>query len=56
MADVVEAISSQRPYRPALGIDIALDEIQKNAGTHYDPAVVDACVSLFRDKGFSFDS
>ena len=56
VADVVEAISSHRPYRPALGIDIALDEIQKNAGTHYDQVVVDACVSLFRDKGFSLDS
>jgi HD-GYP domain-containing protein (c-di-GMP phosphodiesterase class II) len=56
VADVVEAISSHRPYRPALGIDVALDEIQKNAGTQYDQIVVDACVSVFRDKGFSFDT
>ncbi len=55
VADVVEAISSHRPYRPALGLDVALDEITQNAGRSYDAAVVVACVRLFREKGFRFD-
>ena len=54
VADVVEAISSHRPYRPALGIDQALEEISKNRGILYDPKVVDACLYLFNQKGFSF--
>ena len=53
MADVVEAISSHRPYRPSLGIDAALDEIRKGKGRLFDPEVVDACLELF-DEGFSF--
>jgi len=56
VADVVEAISSHRPYRPALGLDAALEEITENAGRLYDDAVVEACVRLFREKGFRFDS
>jgi HD-GYP domain-containing protein (c-di-GMP phosphodiesterase class II) len=56
VADVVEAISSHRPYRPALGIEVALDEIQGNAGLLYDRSVVEACVSLFQTEEFSFDS
>ncbi|HON58768.1 MAG TPA: PAS domain S-box protein [Smithella sp.] len=52
VADVVEAISSHRPYRPALGIDFALDEISKNRNTLYDPDVVDVCLKLFREKHF----
>ncbi len=55
VADTVDAIMSHRPYRPALGIDVALSEIEKNRGRLYDEAVVDACVSLFRERGFSFD-
>jgi PAS domain S-box-containing protein len=55
VADVVEAISSHRPYRPALGIDVALEEIEKNAGVAYDKQVVDVCVRLFREKGFQFE-
>ncbi|HTH18247.1 MAG TPA: HD domain-containing phosphohydrolase [Magnetospirillum sp.] len=51
VADVVEAISSHRPYRPSLGIEAALAEIHDNAGTHYDPAVVDACMAVIRDNG-----
>jgi putative two-component system response regulator len=47
VADVVEAMASHRPYRPALGIDLALDEIRDGSGTRYDPRVVDACVHLF---------
>ncbi|MBA7585929.1 hypothetical protein ES708_27922 [subsurface metagenome] len=50
VADVVEAMSSHRPYRPALGIDAALEEISKNRGTFYDPEVVDACIKLFKEK------
>jgi len=55
-ADVVEALSSHRPYRPALGIDKALEEIEKNKGTLYDPEVVDACVRLFSEGRFKFDT
>lgn len=53
VADVVEAIASHRPYRPALGIDKALAEIENGRGTLYDPDVVDACLRLFREKGYS---
>jgi PAS domain S-box-containing protein len=56
VADVVEAMSSHRPYRPALGIGIALEEIEKNKGTLYDAAVVDVCLRLFREEGFQFKS
>ncbi len=52
VADVVEAMASHRPYRPGLGIDKALDEIMKNRGKFYDPIVVDACVRLFKEKGY----
>ena len=55
MADVVEAMASHRPYRPALGIEAALAEIVEKRGTLYDPAVVDVCVRLFREKGFALD-
>lgn len=54
VADVVEAISSHRPYRPALGIKSALDEISKNQGILYDANVVDACLKLFRENDFAF--
>jgi PAS domain S-box-containing protein/putative nucleotidyltransferase with HDIG domain len=54
VADVVEAISSHRPYRPALGISVALDEISKNKGILYDTNVVDACIKLFKEKNFAF--
>lgn len=55
VADVVEAMSSHRPYRPALGIDAALEEISQNRGILYDPEVVDACLKLFKEKGFKFE-
>jgi len=55
VADVVEAMSSHRPYRPALGIDKALEEILKNRGILYDPEAVDACLKLFKEKGFKFE-
>jgi len=54
VADVVEAMASHRPYRPAFGIDIALEEIEKNKGIIYDENVVNACLRLFRDKDFKF--
>ena len=56
VADVVEAMSSHRPYRPALGIDAALNEINKNKGILYDPEVSNACLNLFKEKGFKFES
>jgi HD-GYP domain-containing protein (c-di-GMP phosphodiesterase class II) len=48
----VEAIASHRPYRPALGIDFALEEISGNKGILYDADAVDACLKLFREKGY----
>jgi PAS domain S-box-containing protein/putative nucleotidyltransferase with HDIG domain len=54
VSDVVEAMSSHRPYRSSLGIDKALEEIAKNRGVLYDESVVDACLKLFRKKGFAF--
>jgi len=56
VADVVEAMSSHRPYRATLGIDKALEEISGNNGRFYDPEVVDTCVKLFTEKGFRFSS
>lgn len=55
VADVVEAISSHRPYRPSLGIEYALQVISENAGMLFDPTVVAACLRLFRQKGFAFN-
>jgi putative nucleotidyltransferase with HDIG domain len=52
VADVVEAMASHRPYRPALGIDKALKEISKNKGLLYDSKVVEACLTLFKEKEF----
>ncbi len=54
VADVVEAMASHRPYRPALGINVALEEITKNKGVFYDPDVVDACLKLFIEEKFEF--
>jgi PAS domain S-box-containing protein/putative nucleotidyltransferase with HDIG domain len=54
VADVVEAMSSNRPYRPGLGLDVALDEIRRERGVKYDPAVVDACLTLFLERRFAF--
>jgi PAS domain S-box-containing protein len=53
IADVVEAIASHRPYRPALGIDLAMKEISGNKGILYDADVVDACLKLFQEKGYT---
>lgn len=54
VADVVEAMASHRPYRPALGIDAALEQIVVNSGHLYDPDVVNSCVTLFKEKNFKF--
>jgi PAS domain S-box-containing protein len=53
VADTVEAMASHRPYRPALGVEAALAEIEKYRGVRYDPDAVDACVRLFRSKGYA---
>jgi len=55
VADVVEAMSSQRPYRAAFSMDKVLEEISKNRGIFYEPAAVDVCLRLFREKGFEFE-
>lgn len=55
VADVVEAMSSHRPYRPALGIDSALDQLIRNRDVLYEAEVVDACLSLFHKKRFEFE-
>jgi len=55
VADVVEAMASHRPYRPALGVDKALEEIIQNKGKLYDSQVVDVCVKLFKQKGFKLE-
>ena len=54
VADMVEAMSSHRPYRPGLGIEIALAEITKQRGIYFDPQVVDACLALFCEQHYSF--
>jgi putative nucleotidyltransferase with HDIG domain len=54
VADVVEAMSSHRPYRAALGLDAALGEIYRNRGRVYDDSVCDACTQLIRNKGYDF--
>ena len=54
VADVVEAMVSHRPYRPARSLDQALEEITKNSGALYDPKVVEVCLRLFVKKGFTF--
>ena len=55
VADVVESMASHRPYRPTVGMDKALAEINGNKGTLYDPEVVDVCTRLLTEKGFKFD-
>jgi len=55
VADVVEAMASHRPYRPALGIDKALKEISDNRSILYDKDVVDICLKLFNEKKYQFE-
>jgi PAS domain S-box-containing protein len=54
LSDVIEAMSTHRPYRFVVGIDAALDEVQQHRGTLYDPQAVDACLKLFTEKRFAF--
>jgi HD-GYP domain-containing protein (c-di-GMP phosphodiesterase class II) len=53
VADIMEAMSSHRPYRPALGIEKALEQIRQDKGTLLDPKVVDSCLKVFED-GYKF--
>jgi PAS domain S-box-containing protein len=53
VSDVTEAMMSHRPYRAALGLEVALEEIAKYRGSYYDPEVVDACIRLFRDRKYN---
>lgn len=55
VSDDVEAMTSHRPYRAALGLDAALEEITRFKGQKYDSKVVDTCIQLFREVGFSFN-
>jgi HD-GYP domain-containing protein (c-di-GMP phosphodiesterase class II) len=55
VADVVESMASRRPYRDALGIERALEEISEKKGSLYNPLVVEACLRLFRERAFRFD-
>jgi len=52
VADTIEAMGAARPYRPAVGIEVALQEVSRGRGTQYDSRVVDACLQLFREKRF----
>jgi HD-GYP domain-containing protein (c-di-GMP phosphodiesterase class II) len=54
VADVVEAMASHRPYRPALGEDMALEEIREGRGQRYDCEPADACLRLFQEKRFAW--
>ncbi|MCG7852919.1 MAG: response regulator, partial [Methanosarcinaceae archaeon] len=55
VADVVESMASHRPYRPALGLEAALQEIEKNKGLLYDSHAVETCLRVFREKGFQLE-
>lgn len=54
VADVVESMTSHRPYRASLGLEAALDEIETYKGSRYDAEIVDVCIKLFREKNFNF--
>jgi PAS domain S-box-containing protein/putative nucleotidyltransferase with HDIG domain len=54
VSDTVEAMVSDRPYRPAQGVQAALAEVEKNKGIFYDVDVAETCLKLFREKRFSF--
>jgi PAS domain S-box-containing protein/putative nucleotidyltransferase with HDIG domain len=55
VADVIEAMATHRPYRPALSIEESLEEISKNKGKLYDPQVADICMKVFKEKKFKFE-
>ena len=52
VADVLEAMASHRPYRAALGMEAAFEELRKYAGKHFDPDVVASCIRIFKEKDF----
>ena len=54
VADVTDAMVSNRPYRPGIDLEKSLKEIRRNVGILYDPDVVNACLSLFMEKGFAY--
>lgn len=56
VADIVEAMSSDRPYRKSQGLNVALEKIKNGRNTLYDASVVDACLNLFAEKGYTFPS
>ena len=56
VADVVEAMASHRPYRPALGIEKSLEEIDKKGNTLYDPVVSEACLKLFSEGKYQIET
>ena len=56
VADVIEAMSAHRPYRPARGVGPALEELRQNRGRYYDPEAVDACIKVFQRDKFQFDA
>jgi putative nucleotidyltransferase with HDIG domain len=56
VADVIDAMASHRPYRPGLGVDAALTEIENNKGTLFDPLIVDQTLKLFREKNYQYQS
>lgn len=56
VADVVESLSSHRPYRPTMGLETALEELSRLRGSFYDPQVVDACMALFKRKGYRMEA
>ncbi len=55
VADVIEAMASHRPYRPALGIEVALSEILHHKGKYFEPEVVETCLNLFNNKGYKLN-
>lgn len=55
IADVVDAMTTHRPYRPGLGLDKALEEIEQGTGKLYDSEAAAACLRLFREKGFTVE-
>jgi HD-GYP domain-containing protein (c-di-GMP phosphodiesterase class II) len=56
VADVVESMASFRPYRPALGLEKAIEELRRQSGMLYDARVVQACIVMLSGKGFDFET
>lgn len=56
IADVIEAMTSHRPYRPGFGIDVALEEIEKNSGILYDEEAAKAAIKLFKEDNYDLSA